>query len=52
MIIYQVGIFEYQLSTVTWTYWWMMQVGMAMGFATAMPVNYFLITKGVKEPCA
>jgi len=34
----------------TWTYWWMMQVGMAVGFATAMLVNWFLIKKGIKEP--
>jgi hypothetical protein len=30
----------------------MMQIGMAFGFATAFPVNYWLIKKGVKEPCA
>ncbi|KAF2479832.1 hypothetical protein BDY17DRAFT_326841 [Neohortaea acidophila] len=51
MIIYQVGIFNYQLSMDTWTYWWMMQIGMALGFATAIPMNYFLITRGIKEPC-
>lgn len=52
MIIYQVGIFDYRLEMTTWTYWWMMQVGMVMGFGTAMPMNWFLISKGIKEPCA
>jgi len=52
MVAYQVGIWGYRLSMTTWTYWWMMQVGMAMGFATAMPINWFLIKKGIKEPCA
>ena len=52
MIIYQVGIWNYRLAMDTWTYWWMMQVGMAFGFATAMPVNWWLITKKIKEPCA
>lgn len=52
MVAYQVGIFEYRLDMATWTYWWMMQVGMIFGFATAMPVNRFLIRQGIKEPCA
>ena len=52
MIAYQVDIFGYRLSMTTWTYWWMMQIGMALGFATAMPVNWYLISKGIKEPCA
>lgn len=52
MVAYQVGIWGYELEMTTWTYWWMMQVGMVMGFATAVPVNWFLIRKGIKEPCA
>ncbi|GAB7338227.1 hypothetical protein MBLNU457_4562t1 [Dothideomycetes sp. NU457] len=51
MVAYQVGIWGYRLEMNTWTYWWMMQVGMAMGFATAAPVNWFLLTWGIKEPC-
>lgn len=51
MIIYQAAIFDYKLEMTTWPYWWMMQIGMAMGFATAVPVNWWLITKGIKEPC-
>jgi len=52
MVAYQVGIWGYRLEMTTWTYWWMMQVGMVMGFATAAPVNWFLISRGIKEPCA
>ncbi|KAG7006752.1 hypothetical protein G7Y79_00013g035240 [Physcia stellaris] len=51
MVAYQVGIWGYRMSMTTWVYWWMMQVGMALGFATAAPVNWWLIRKGVKEPC-
>lgn len=51
MIAYQVGIFGGRLGMDTWTYWWMMQVGMCMGFATGVPVNWFLLKWGVKEPC-
>lgn len=52
MIIYQVGIWDYQLPVDSATYWWMMQVGMFLGSVTAMPVNWWLIKKGIKEPCA
>jgi hypothetical protein len=31
------------------TYWFLMQVGMAIGFLTAYPVNVWLIRTGVKE---
>lgn len=30
-------------------YWFLMQVGMCLGFLTAMPVNAWLIRKGIKE---
>lgn len=32
-------------------YWFMMQIGMVIGFATAFPMNWLLIKTGVKEPC-
>ncbi|KAL8794461.1 MAG: hypothetical protein Q9195_002934 [Heterodermia aff. obscurata] len=51
MIAYQVGIWGYRLEMTTWAYWWMMQAGMAMGFMTAAPVNWWLISEGIKEPC-
>lgn len=31
-------------------YWFLMQVGMVLGFATAYPVNVWLIRRGIKEP--
>jgi len=30
-------------------YWFMMQIGMALGFVTAFPVNAWLISRGIKE---
>ena len=51
MVAYQAGIWGYGLGMTEWTYWWMMQVGMLLGFGTAFPVNWWLLTKGVKEPC-
>ncbi|WP_264798053.1 DUF4396 domain-containing protein, partial [Acidocella aminolytica] len=32
-------------------YWFVMQIGMIIGFATAFPMNWVLIKTGVKEPC-
>lgn len=33
----------------TATYWFLMQIGMILGFATAYPVNWWLIKRGIKE---
>jgi hypothetical protein len=52
MVAYQVGIWNYQLLMISWVYWWMMQVGMFLGFWTALPINYWLLKRGIKEPCA
>ena len=30
-------------------YWLLMQIGMILGFATAYPVNVWLIRRGIKE---
>ena len=30
-------------------YWFMMQIGMVLGFATSYPMNWWLIQKGLKE---
>jgi hypothetical protein len=30
-------------------YWFMMQIGMAIGFLTSYPMNWFLVKKGIKE---
>lgn len=34
---------------ITWTYWFMMQIAMGVGFCIALPVNYLLIRSGVKK---
>jgi hypothetical protein len=31
------------------TYWFMMQIGMALGFLTSYPVNWWLVSVGLKE---
>lgn len=51
MVAFQVGIFGYRLSMTSWAYWWLMQVGMIMGTATAYPMNVWLLKKNVKEAC-
>ena len=33
-------------------FWFMMQIGMNLGFLTSWPVNRWLLRKGVKEPMA
>lgn len=52
MAAFQLGIFNDELGMPTVTYWWMMQIGMFIGHWTGVPVNWWLIKKGVKEPCA
>ena len=49
MAIYQELIFSPGLPKNTATYWMMMQLAMVLGFFTAMPVNNWLINKGLKE---
>jgi len=31
------------------TYWFMMQIGMLIGYATSYPMNWWLIRRGIKE---
>jgi hypothetical protein len=31
-------------------YWLMMQIGMICGYATTLPMNWWLIKAGIKEP--
>jgi hypothetical protein len=60
ILAFQVGLFAWMIfsATVLWqpapaidtpTHWWMMQVGMVLGFFTAYPVNRLLIRRGWKE---
>jgi hypothetical protein len=41
--------FHQQLYPDSPVYWFMMQIGMVIGFATSYPMNWWLISKGVKE---
>lgn len=36
-------------SRISWTYWFMMQIAMGVGFCFALPVNYLLIRLGIKK---
>ncbi len=49
MAVYQKLIFSPGLAKATATYWMLMQVSMVLGFFTALPVNNWLINKGLKE---
>lgn len=49
MAIYQLLIWHPGLPKTTATYWMMMQLAMILGFFTALPVNNWLIRKGLKE---
>lgn len=58
LIAYQVGMFAWtgfrswlypDMQPVTWSYWLMMQIAMVLGFATTYPVNWWLISRGIKE---
>ncbi len=49
MAVYQELIFPPGLPKSTATYWLMMQLAMIFGFFTAMPINSWLINKGMKE---
>ena len=47
-LIFQDG-FGIRLQTDTPEFWFMMQIAMICGFATAYPVNWWLIQRGIKE---
>jgi hypothetical protein len=61
LIAFEVGLFGWMafMQLVLFTsphlhpdhasYWFLMQIGMTLGFATAFPVNVWLIRRGIKE---
>jgi hypothetical protein len=49
MAIYHLAIFGDAARPDSSAYWFLMQIGMALGFLTAVPVNVWLIRRGVKE---
>ncbi len=40
------------LAANTFTFWFIMQIGLTIGLLTTYPVNYLLIKLGIKTPCA
>jgi hypothetical protein len=59
VLSFEVGLFGWMALTQyvilkapidTSSHWFMMQVGMILGFLTSWPVNRWLLRKGVKEP--
>lgn len=42
-------IFHRKIPTIEPLFWFMMQIAMLLGFATAFPTNWWLIKKGIKE---
>ena len=51
MAIMQLVLFPVeQLHPDQGAYWFLMQIGMILGFLTAHPVNWWLIKRGIKEP--
>ncbi len=50
MAAVQLGFFPvHHLTADTAAYWFMMQIGMILGFATAYPANWWLLRRGLKE---
>jgi hypothetical protein len=56
---FEVGLFAwmavmsqmpFHLTPVQPVYWFLMQIGMVIGFVTSYPANWFLVRKGIKEP--
>jgi uncharacterized protein DUF4396 len=47
-VIFRMGLGT-RLKTDSVEFWFMMQLAMMVGFATAYPVNWWLITRGIKE---
>jgi hypothetical protein len=44
------GLFGRELDKTDPVFWFMMQIAMLAGFATAYPVTWWLLKRGVKEP--
>jgi hypothetical protein len=49
MAIFQLVIFDQRLHPDNPVYWFMMQIGMVVGFITSYPMNWWLIKQGLKE---
>jgi hypothetical protein len=43
------ALFQRELSKTGPVFWFMTQIAMVCGFATAYPVNWLLLRRGIKE---
>ncbi len=50
MAIVMLVIFGHELDKTATVFWFMMQIGMILGFMTSYPVNWGLVKAGIKEP--
>lgn len=50
MAVMQFILFPGGIHPNTVTFWFLMQIGMILGYATSYPVNWWLISRGIKEP--
>lgn len=49
MALTRLVLFKPPLEPTDPVYWFMMQIAMAIGFATSYPANWLLVKKGIKE---
>lgn len=49
MAIATFALFDHELSPASTLFWFMMQIAMVAGFLTAYPVNWWLVSSGIKE---
>ena len=49
MALMRFAVFGRDIPVNTPVFWFLMQIGMAAGFVTSYPVNWWLLRKGVKE---
>ncbi len=49
MAVATFAIFGLEIAKTNPVFWFMMQIGMALGFLTSFPVNWWLLREGIKE---
>jgi hypothetical protein len=60
LVAFEIGLFAWmalchfvlfpEQDAASWNYWFMMAIGMIIGFFTSYPANWWLIRNGLKEP--
>lgn len=49
MAIMRFGVFSHEIVITHPAFWFLMQIGMAAGFVTSYPLNWWLVNEGIKE---